>query len=184
MKLRPSFFFILLISVGLEAISQTSVQHKLPPDWTVEKFNLPPSFAPGFPYTGTEEAFFSPDWANNKSRLYWTYCFKWSLTGYPSLDKSGLENALKIYYTNLLISNLRLANIDPAYSIPVTVKLIDLKSNDIAYQGTVTMLDYMTQKPIVLHIRVIKKEPKTIFVEASPLPVADKVWATMDAIYN
>ncbi len=182
MKIKLFFTALFLLLSKCNAYCQEVAGLNIPAGWTTEKFALPPAFASGIPVKGTEEIAFSPQWSKKKTEGYWTYCYLWTLDGFSNLNKTGLERALTTYYTRLVITNLTLANIDSAYAIPVKVHLHQLQDNHNFYQGTIKMLDYMTQDPMVLNISIHIKGTNLVFFQLSPLPYANKFWATMKEI--
>ena len=183
MKIKLFFATLFLLLSKCNAYSQPLPTLKTPTGWTSEKFTLPPAFAPGIAYKGVEEIAFSPFWNKKKVQGYWTYCYLWTLEGSPKFSKVAFENALRTYYTRLIATNLTLANIDTAYTTPVKVIINQLKTNSKTYEGKITMLDYMTQNPIMLNIRIKIESPNKAFFELSPLPFTNKYWVMMDEIY-
>lgn len=186
---------LLITVVQLWLLMDTCFSQTLPAPkgWQKEKFALPPAFAPTIPFKGSEDIRFSPEWAKKNTDGYWTYCFVWSIAELKPLSVTTLEKSLHDYYTGLIKTNLKEAKIDTTIATPVKVQLHKIaadKTDRLAFEGKVEMMDYMTQDPIVLNFRIhIKKEIywgnfSAIFLEASPQSYNHKVWVEMDEIGN
>ena len=78
----------------------------IPQGWDVERFQVPPDFAPQLMYKGIEDIRFTPGWGNVKTDEYWTYAFLWYLDGLPKMDEDIIANNLKAYYTGLVGRNI------------------------------------------------------------------------------
>ena len=161
----------------------------IPKDWTIERFLIPISFAPQIPYKGIEDIRFTPGWGNSTSDEYWSYAFLWYLDGKITLDAGTIDSHLKAYYTGLIGINGR--DIPREKLIPVVTAFKEVKKDkdDLkTFAGTVSMLDYMTQKPIILngkaHLRSCPELNNTfIFYELSPQPVSHAIWLSLDKLW-
>jgi hypothetical protein len=161
----------------------------IPKDWTIERFLIPISFAPQISYTGVEDIRFTPGWGNAKSEEYWSYAFLWYLDGKIKTNTGVIERNLKSYYTGLIGINGR--EIPAGKLIPVSTSFKKVKKNtgDLkTYAGTIEMLDYMNQQPIVLHCKVhlqydLKENKTFIFHELSPQPFSHSVWQRLDNLW-
>ncbi|MEO6733582.1 MAG: hypothetical protein ABIN01_20330 [Ferruginibacter sp.] len=164
----------------------------IPKDWTIERFLIPISFAPKIPYKGVEDIRFSPGWANVKSDEYWTYAFLWYLDGSPETDAKIIAENLRAYYTGLIEVNRESHKVPVEKLIPVltSFKETQVGKGDIkTYTGTIEMLDYMQQKPIILncitHLKSCTETNKTIlFYELSPKPFTHKNWQSLDELWG
>ena len=156
----------------------------IPKGWDVERFPLPPDFAPLMSYKGVEDLRFATGWGDSTSSEYWSYAYLWWLDENPQIDAGSLQDNLKAYYTGLVGRNIISRKIPDHKVIPVKVmvKKIKTASSDIeTYSGSIYMLDYMTQQPIVLnaliHIRNCESQNHTAaFVEISPKPFTHPIW--------
>ncbi|MEQ1587975.1 MAG: hypothetical protein ABL895_18980 [Cyclobacteriaceae bacterium] len=161
-----------------------------PKDWGVERFLVPPSFAPSISYKGVEDIRFAPGWAKSGSDEYWSYAFLWYLEGKPVVTAATLEEDLKAYYTGLIEVNSDSARLAAWQSILVTTKFTSNHSSGTpSFTGTVTMMDYMTGKPITLHCRVRARscnEPgkEFVFFELSPQPYTHSIWKSLDQLWQ
>jgi hypothetical protein len=162
----------------------------VPAGWGTEHFALPPDFASGISYKGVEDLRFAPGWADPKSEQHWAYSYLWWLEGNPVIDAPTLQRNLELYYAGLVSRNLDPAKM-PADKIPATkvqVKKTAPQNNDIeTFSATINMLDYHTQKPIVLSA-LIHRKPKLVagrtpvYIEISPQPSSHPVWKAMSLI--
>ena len=161
----------------------------VPKDWTIERFLIPISFAPQIQYKGVEDIRFAPGWGNVKSDEYWSYAFLWYLEGEVKMDSKIIDSNLKAYYTGLIGINGR--NIPSEKLIPVVASFNEAKKDkgDLkTYIGTIKMVDYMSQKPMVLnckaHLKSCLGENKTfIFYELSPQPLSHNIWLSLDKLW-
>jgi hypothetical protein len=161
----------------------------IPKDWNIERFLIPISFAPQIPYKGVEDIRFTPGWAKVKSDEYWSYTFLWYLEGDVKIDPQILNSNLNAYYTGLISSNG--SNIPREKVIPVVASFREVLTDTgdfKTYTGTIQMIDYMEQKPIVLNCKVHLKscpgENNTfIFCELSPKPFAHDIWLSLDKLW-
>lgn len=162
----------------------------IPKDWSIERFLIPISFAPQIPYKGVEDIRFTPGWGNPKSDEYWSYAFLWYLEGKNNLDAATIDKNLKAYYTGLIGVNGRDIPAEKLTPVVTAFKEIKKDKGDLkTFAGTISMLDYMTQKPIILNGRVHLKscpvQNKTfIFYELSPQPLSHPVWQSLDKLWD
>ena len=162
----------------------------VPDGWTIERFPIPIGFAPQIPYKGVEDIRFSPGWSKAASDDYWSYAFLWYLDGKIAVDSKILESNLKAYYTGLIAVNGK--NIPGGKIIPVVTsfkKAMKDQGDLNTFTGTIQMVDYMGQKPIVLncrvHLRSCTGENKTfIFYELSPKPQHHEIWRSLDKLWH
>jgi hypothetical protein len=161
----------------------------IPEGWTIERFLIPIGFAPQIPYTGVEDIRFPPGWGKIKSDEYWSYAFLWYLEGDVKIDSKITDSNLKDYYTGLIAVNG--SNIPKEKVIPVVTSFKEVRNDpgdSKTFTGTIKMLDYMEQKPMVLNCKVHLKscpgENKTfIFYELSPKPLAHDIWLSLDKLW-
>jgi hypothetical protein len=163
-----------------------------PKGWDVERFLIPIEFAPSIPYKGVEDIRFTPGWGNAKSNEYWSYAFLWYLEGKPAFSAEAVANNLKAYYTGLIGRNIEPRKIPAEKLFPVKTEIsaAGAGSGDImTFKGTVYMLDYMEQQPIILncivHIRTCPGKNNTfVFTEISPKPYTDNVWQGLNELWT
>jgi len=158
--------------------------------WDVERFLIPISFAPSIPYKGVEDIRFTSGWAKKATNEYWSYAFLWYLDGAPTFDAKTIENNLKAYYTGLIKVNSDSAKIaDKLFPVTSSIRSGTTEKGDLkTFEGSVDMLDYMSQKPItlnfVIHIRTCTGKDKTfVFHEVSPMPYSDDVWKKLHQLW-
>ena len=158
--------------------------------WGIERFLIPIGFAPSIPYTGVEDIRFTPGWAKKTTNEYWSYAFLWYLDGTQTFDANTIENYLKAYYTGLIKVNSDPAKIaDKLFPVTSSIKPGTTEKGDLkTFEGSVYMLDYMSQQPItlnfVIHIRACAGKDKTfVFHEISPMPYAHDVWKRLHQLW-
>jgi hypothetical protein len=158
--------------------------------WDVERFLIPISFAPSIAYKGVEDIRFTPGWAKKTTNEYWSYAFLWYLDGTPAWNAKTIENNLKAYYTGLIKVNSDSSKIaDKLFPVTSSIKPRTTEKEDLkTFEGSVTMLDYMSKEPItlnvVIHIKTCTGKDKTfVFHEISPMPYTDDVWKRLHQLW-
>ena len=158
--------------------------------WDVERFLIPISFAPSISYKRVEDIRFTPGWAKKATNDYWSYASLWYLDGKPAFDALTIENNLKAYYTGLIKVNTDSSKIaDKLFPVTSSIKQRTTETGDLkTFEGSVRMLDYMSQEPIVLnfviHIKSCAGNDKTfVFHEISPMPYSDDVWKKLHQLW-
>jgi len=162
----------------------------IPNGWNVERFSLPPDFAPQIVYKGVEDLRFTPGWEDTLSEEHWSYAYLWWLEGNPKINVTALQENLKAYYSGLIARNIPRRNIPSNKIVPtnVTIKKIKTAPNDIeTYSGAISMLDYIAQRPITLnclvHVKDCKRQSHSaVFFEISPKPPGNNIWKEFDNI--
>jgi hypothetical protein len=162
----------------------------IPNGWSVEHFSLPPDFAPQIIYKGIEDLRFTPGWGDSTSDEYWSYAYLWWLDVNSKIDAGVLQESLKAYYTGLVGRNITSRKIPENKLVPINVTVKKIKTGETdaeTYSGEIHMLDYMTQRSIVLntliHIKSCESKKHTaVFVEISPKPFTHSIWQQFNKI--
>ncbi len=162
----------------------------IPLGWSTERFAFPFDFAPQIPYMGMEEIRFAPGWADGSSEEHWAYAFLWWLEGKPQLTAQKLAMHLQDYYTGLVGRNIASRKIPGEKLVPVKAELKTISAapgDKATFTGTVTMLDYLTQKPMTLNVVIHWKDlhqadRSAVFFEISPRPRDHRIWTQLDAL--
>ncbi len=154
---------------------------------------MPIDFAPAIPYKGVEDIRFAPGWGEAGHQNYWSYAFLWLIDGTQEINTGTIDKNLNAYYDGLIGRNIDKRGI-PANMITKTVtrvkKLPKPQGKDEAtYTGTVSMLDYMAKKPMVLNCTVhVVKCPGTantiVFHQLSPQPLTSPTWAKLNELWD
>src|SRR5258706_9392151 len=97
-KVLTSLAFIISLSLAAQDQHAKPQLLKEPADWSFERFELPPSFAPGFPYKGAEELRFSRGMFNKDSATYFTYAFVAELDNITSISQNNISDYLLNYF--------------------------------------------------------------------------------------
>jgi len=165
-------------------------QLAVPEGWSTERFALPPDFAKQLSVTGVEDLRFFPGWGDPKSEEHWSYAYLWWLDGKKEIDASFLQDNLKTLYTGLLNRNIKARKIPVEKIYPVVVKMknVSTASGDTkTFEGTVDMLDYINQTPMILNIIVHEKSCADknhayLFFEVSPKPFTHPNWEKLNKL--
>jgi hypothetical protein len=163
----------------------------VPAGWSREVFALPPDFAKQIKFKGVEELRFFPGWGDEKTEDYWSYAFLWWLEGNQDIDAPILQDNLKILYSGLIERNIVQRRIPKEKLFPVEVKIHNIKTaaGDLkTFEGTVHMLDYIQQAPMILNLRIhirdcTDKSHTSIFLEISPKSFDHPNWQQLDKLY-
>jgi hypothetical protein len=163
----------------------------LPNGWNMERFSLPAEFAVQMNLKGVEELRFPPGWGDSTSAQYWSYAYLWWLDGTTEINAVILQKNLQALYTGLVGRNIISRQIALSRQAPtsVTINKIKTAAGDAqTFQGQTHMLDYMTQKPIVLNLLIHEKNCSTknhtaVFVEVSPMPRMHAIWNDLEKLF-
>jgi len=162
----------------------------IPKGWQTEVFALPPDFAKQISLKGVEDLRFFAGWGDPNSEEHWSYAFLWSLDGKPDIEARLLQDNLKILYTGLIGRNIVPRKIPKEKIFPVEVNIQAVKTvaGDIkTFAGTVHMLDYINQMPMILNLRIHVKDcpdqiHSTILFEVSPKQADHPNWLLLDQL--
>src|SRR5579862_338092 len=162
-----------------------------PAGWGIERFSFPIDFAKQIPYKGIEDVRFTPGWGDNTNAEYWSYCFLWWINADAKIDAASLQEDLKAYYAGLIARNIGPRKIPKEKLFPATVtikKTMTLAGDDETFTGSINMLDYMKQQPMVLQAIIHKRlcNPQNhiaLFFEISPQSATHAVWQKMNTIF-
>ncbi|PSL34944.1 hypothetical protein [Chitinophaga ginsengisoli] len=156
--------------------------------WGIERFPIPIEFAPTIPYKGVEDIRFTKGWGEANSEEYWSYSFLWYLDGAQKISADVINKNLNAYYDGLIGRNIEKRNIPAAMVTKTKTQVTKLGkpqgSDEATYSGTVSMLDYMAKKPMVLNcvVHVIKcpgMANTIVLHQLSPQPLTSAVWTKM-----
>jgi len=109
---------------------------------------------------------------------------------YQSRRRLALQQNLRAYYNGLVSRNIAPGKIpaDKIIPVAVSVKKIRPEGKDReTFTGTIRMLDYMAQRPMILNASIHVKEAglpgKTVVVvEVSPQAFGHSPWQQLDEI--
>ncbi len=161
-----------------------------PEGWSVERFLIPISFAPQIPFQGVEDIRFTPGWSKVESDDYWSYAFLWYLNGQQKITANCVEKNVTIYYTGLVGAMEGESSDKKSITVKTKIKKVKTQKGDLkTFYGSISMLDYMTNKPITLYCKVHLKSCKGlnntfIFFELSPKHYNDNVWHSLDLLWT
>lgn len=181
--IRKSLCFFLLSFTLVYGQAQTFYL-PVPANWQVETMSIPIEFAPQIPYTGEEHLRFAPGWGDTKSEELWSYCFLWWINADAKVSKESLERDLQAYYSGLVGRNLVRRKIDSSLVVPTRANFREENAaggGSKSFSGTVSMLDYLSLRPVILQLRVTampctKEKKLAIFIAVSPQPSAHRIW--------
>jgi hypothetical protein len=162
----------------------------IPERWSTEQFSLPPDFAKDITFKGVEDLRFFPGWGNPTSEEHWSYAYLWWLDGRVDINAISLQDNLKTLYTGLVARNIVPRKIPREKLFPVEVKIQNIKTapGDLkTFEGTIHMLDYITQIPMTLNVRIhfkdcADKNHSTLLFEVSPKPFDHSNWQKLEKL--
>lgn len=163
-----------------------------PKGWGTEHFQVPVDFAPEIRYKGVEDIRFAPGWGDSTSAEHWSYAFLWWLKDKPVVNAATLNTYLTAYYNGLVKRNVIGRRIPAEKQVPTVVDIKKVKTleGDVeTYGGTIRMLNYMVQRPIVLHCTIhvsnCESQQRTaLFFEISPQQASHAIWKQMDGLWS
>jgi hypothetical protein len=192
MTRRALTAFALVSALGVFAAAMAQVppapaadlRWPIPAGWKHETFELPPGFAPEFPYKGSEDLRFMPGWSEPTASDWWSYAFVWWMDQPPSFDALSVEAALTTYFQGLAAAvGGEMYKFDPA-RFRTALKPVP-NSNPPRLTGQIFTYDaFKTGGPIVLNVeaelRSCRAASKAAFVIVlSPKETTDAVWKAL-----
>jgi hypothetical protein len=158
----------------------------VPDGWRVERYLLPPFFAPGVKLKGIEDLRLPSGWGVPSSNEYWSAAFLYWLDKGQTINADVLKEMLTTYFDGLIKVNIP-PNTPKEKLVPTTVSIQKIKPepDDLeTYSATISMLDFQSMNPITLnymaHVRTCNdKNHFPVFAELSPKPFSDPLWTTM-----
>src|SRR5450432_897469 len=177
---------IFIVSLSLVATAQQAKPQLLkePLGWTFERFTLPPSFAPNFPYKGAEELRFSPGMFDKDSTQYFTYAFVAQLNGRSNISKEEVKNYLYDYFKGLCghTAKDRKLVVDTSKISVAIEKKKDAPSGETIYNALLQVFGVFADgAPVQLNMEVkVLTDTDTkqvyLFFIASPHEKSDEQW--------
>jgi len=156
----------------------------LPEGWGTEQDPLPPPWDPAFPFSGTEELRFMPQFGDGTSAQNFSYDYLLWVDQGPTITAASLSSALRDYYKGLICGL-------PEYPCDWSDFQIELhsqlKTRPLEVMtGSIDMLD-MAHLPISLNLFVSSvvcpvSQHRAILVSASPQPFTSPVFADLLAL--
>src|SRR5688572_15055566 len=111
MKNEIILAFLFLLSLAVKGQDTKTEFLKEPSAWEFERFSLPPTFAPNFPYKGVEELRFSPGMFKKEAPDYFSYAFVAQLDSTSSITQHEVKNYLLSYFKGLCASTAKQRNL-------------------------------------------------------------------------
>src|SRR5262249_54298001 len=159
--------------------------------WKREAIALPPPFAPGMTWKGTEELRFAPGMYKEGSDSFLSYTFLFWLPADQPTDAKAIDRELLAYYRGLAkaVMPRRLNREADVATFTLTTKeageWADKRPTGEAVTASAGDLKwtepFVTGKPQTLHLdihawRCAKHERNCVFVAASPQPETAAIW--------
>lgn len=195
-RLFPLVALLLASPAAVEPGEEPPYKVPEPAGWAKETFPLPPAFAPGVTWKGTEELRFARDWMKGDADTFFSYAMLFWLTDDPKADAATLERELLAYYRGLAraVFGARKQEVDVG-AFTLTVKPAADKPGKRpggeaveAYVGEVKWTEpFATGRPQTLRLEihtwmVEKHKHRCILICASPQPETAAVWKTLREI--
>lgn len=99
------FALLLILACVTSAFAQRSQPAPTmllgPADWRFERLPIPPGFARDIPWSGFEEARFSPGMFDTKSATHFTYALSICIDGTPEIQAKELKDFFDKYFNGL-----------------------------------------------------------------------------------
>jgi hypothetical protein len=200
--LQKGLFLLLLVTAACNPT--TNEKHKtvtkqknaesyylpVPTGWTTETMPFPIEFAPGIPFTGTEDLRFAKGWGDIISEEHWCYAFAWWISGKPTIDEGLLKKYLEEYYGGLVGRNIIRQKIAANKVVPVVAsvkRLTTMNGDNATYKATISMLDYHAEVPInlncMIHLKACNATAHSaLLFQLSPKPYDHPVWKVLNTL--
>jgi len=157
-----------------------------PADWRFERLPIPPGFARDIPWTGYEEARFSPGMFDTKSATHFTYALSICIDGTPEIQAKELKDFLDKYFKGLstMVGRGKGMKPDPA----VFNAVVTPRDKASLFSAKVPYIDTFTDgRQILLNLEIdVRPQPKAkktqILVLISPQPTAAEIWKQLREI--
>ena len=155
-----------------------------PTDWTFERLPIPPGFAPDIPWTGYEEARFSPGMFNKNSAMHFTYALSICIDGTSKIQEKKLKDFLDRYFKGLstMVGSGKGMKPDPKVFNAEVRPRKDAAANAGQFSAKVPFIDSFTDgRQITLNLEIdVRPQPKAkktqILVLISPQPTEAEIW--------
>ncbi|WP_145058885.1 hypothetical protein [Lignipirellula cremea] len=162
---------------------------KAPEGWGGETIALPPGFAPGMGWQGTEKIRFAPGMMKPEADGFFSYAFAFELRADSPLTEAEVQKEFLAYYRGLCQAVLRgkLPGLDPA-AFTLQLKRQEAAPGDPAvhYTGVLDWIEpFATRKPQRLNLEIQTwsgKEQKYVFVCVSPQDSKAAIWKELHGI--
>ena len=157
-----------------------------PADWRFERLPIPPGFARDIPWSGYEEARFSPGMFRTESPTYFTYALSVCIDGTPKIGAVELKDFFDKYFKGLstLVGRGKGMQPDPAV-FNAEVKPLEkagLFSARVPYIDTFTDGRQITLN-VEAEVRPLPQKSKTqIILLLSPQAREAEIWAKLRSI--
>ena len=177
---------LIIVSGTIAAQSQENKPQLLPEPtgWAFERFELPPSFAPGISYKGVEELRFSPGMFKKDTVTYFTYAFVAQLDNVTAISQNDIGDYILKYFRGLCsnVAKDRKLIIDTAQITATIEKKKSIPASEIIYNATANIFGVFADgAPVKLNMEVkvlrnaVGKKIYLMFI-VSPLEKTDAVW--------
>jgi hypothetical protein len=175
-------FLIFLLNLSIVTKAQ-DIQPKIlkePAGWEFEKFGLPPSFAPGISYKGTEELRFAPGMFKKDSADYFAYAFVAAIDTVTAIGEREIKDYLIKYYKGLCasVASDRKLTVDTSQITATVEKKKDAKAAEKMYNASVNLFGVFTDgAPVKLNMEInviTNVAAKKTYLLLSPLRVTKK----------
>jgi hypothetical protein len=124
-------FFLFTFNFLLVINAQTKpVLLKEPANWQLERFSLPPAFAPAIKYKGVEELRFSPGMFKKDTTGYFTYAFVIRLDSTENVSQDDIKNYLLEYFKGLCSKTAADRKLNPVDTNAINVAIERKKTAD------------------------------------------------------
>ena len=182
--LHAAFIFIVSLSASAQTEEAKPQFLKEPADWAFERFTLPPSFEPAFPYKGVEELRFAPGMFKKDSATYFTYAFVAQLDNVTAFSQDDTRDYLLRYFKGLCssVAKDRKLVIDTALITVAVEKKKGLPTTETIYTASLNIFGVFVDGASVklnaevkILINTVAKNACLIFI-TSPREKNDAIW--------
>ncbi|AEV97689.1 hypothetical protein A4D02_16395 [Niastella koreensis] len=192
MKNEIILVFLFVLSLAVKGQDKKAEFLTEPSRWEFERFPLPPTFAPNFPYKGVEELRFSPGMFKKEAPDYFSYAFVARLDSISSITQQEVKDYLLSYFKGLCASTAKQRNLSIDTSqVKVSIeKKIKTSANEVIYSAVLNVFGVFTDgAPVTLNAEIKAmtdlraKKIYLVFI-TSPQKRTDNIWKQLYAIQH
>lgn len=196
--MKPAATVLLLFVLASAGITSTLAQRAQPAptmlpgpaDWRFERLPIPPGFARDIPWTGYEEARFSPGMFDTKSATHFTYALSICIHGTPEIQAKELKDFLDKYFKGLstMVGRGKGMKPDPAVFNAVVSQRKNAAGTAGLFLAKMPFIDTFTDgRQIMLNMEIdVRAQPEAkktqIILLISPQAAGAEIWKQLHEI--
>jgi hypothetical protein len=192
-EMRSIGVFLLAAAFGSSALAETKFHFDTGQGWRGEQMKVPPRFAPGMTWKGSEDIRFAPGMYRPESEMFFTYAFVMLLDEGAEVSQEAIQGESLLYFQGLARAVMRGKRM-PVDTDTFVLKLEEAKAaqeksahgETTTFTGTLDWIEpFATQAPQQLYLQITtwKHGLKTaLFFAVSPKAPDHRNWNELQRI--